>query len=373
MALVAMGCDLATFALDPKPRFEETWNLPATSNKISVADLLPAGNTVSIYSTPASTPPDSIAFALTISPASISRVVGADCIPCGPISGTNAIKPPFTLNAGNSTPLPNNVVSAAILSGQIVITLTNNLSFDPLFVKTGAGTQGRMEITVRSGSLVLGRDSVTGAAAASGTAASCAPYAAPCKVPFPKNGGVLTRTISLVSGTVTGTFTVDVLVDSPVGDHLEFINANATFNASAAVNSVLVGAVSLNVPSSNINSGSKDTVDLKGITGDAIKSAGLEMTFTNPFAVTGNLTVQFKYGPNPTDTVYTGITLPTGSGKRTAVFNETQIQKMLGHSCAVSVTGSVTSAAPITVTPKQALSIDNRLLVTVRTPSGGGN
>lgn len=365
--MVALGCDLASFALDPKPRFEETWNLPATSNQISVADLLPAGNTVQIYSTPASNPPDSIAFALTISPASISRVVGADCAPCLPLNGTNAIKPVFTLQAGNSTALPTNVVTAAILSGQIVISLTNNMSFDPLYVKTGAvptSAQGFMRIVVRSGSVVLGNDSVQGATTPVGINQTRWPAA-------PAVGNVLVRTIPLSTGLVTTNLTVDVTIDSPVGDHLEFINANGVMNASAAVNNVLVGSVSLNVTGSTMNSGTADTIDLSGVEGDAVKAAGLEMTFTNPFAVTGNLTVQFKYGSAATDTVFTAISLPTGSGKRTAVFNETQIQKMLGNSCTLSVTGSVSSAAPITVTPKLAVKIDNRLLITVRTPSGG--
>jgi len=364
MALVAMGCDLATFALDPKPRFDETWNLPAPSTKISVADLLPSGGIVSIYSTPASNPPDSSAFRLTISPASISVGVGANCAPCLPLNGTNAIKPPFTLAASNSTPLPTDVVSAAILSGSLVVSLTNNMSFDPLFVKTGVGAQGFMVIVVRSGSLVLGRDSVQGAATPVGPNQTT-------WAPAPAAGSVLTRAISLSSGTVVTSLTVDVTIDSPVGDHLVLINTSGQMNATATANNILVGSVSMNVTNKSMNSGGADSVNLTDVTGDAIQSLGLQMTFINPFAVTGSLTVKLAYGPGVTQNITKAITLPSGNGQRSITLNAVEIQSLLGKTSSLSFTGSVNSVAPIAVTPKQAVSIDNRIVVAVRTSSGG--
>ena len=78
-----------------------------------------------------------------------------------------------------------------------------------------------------------------------------------------------------------------------------------------------------------------------------------------------------KLAPNPTDTVQSGITLPSGNGTRTAGLNQAQIQKLLDHKSIVTVTGGVSSAGTITVTPKQAINVDNRLVVTVRTPTGG--
>lgn len=352
VALVALGCDLATFVSDPLPRFEQTWNLPATSNRISVADLLPSGNTVSIKQ------PDSSAFLLTVQAASISRVVGNDCTACLPLNGTNAIKPAFTLVANNSTSLPTDVVSAAVVNGKVTVALTNSMSFDPIQVKTGPGAQGYMVIVIRSGTVVLGRDSVDGAT----TAWPAAPAA----------GSLLTRIIRFNSGTVTGSLTADITVFSPVGDHLEPINANGLLNASAAIDSLEVASVALNVPNQTMNSGAADTVDLEAIDSTfAIKSAGLEMTFVNPFAVTGNLTVLFRYGTGANDTAYTSIALPQGTGQRTALFTEAQIKRMTGKKNTLSVTGSVTSTGAIIVTPKQEVKIDNRLVVKVQVPSGG--
>ena len=141
LMLGVAACDVAQFIQDPKPRLVQTWNLPASSSTISVAKLLPAG--VSIYSTPASNPPDSIGFSVTISSTTISRVVGSDCATCVTLNGTNAPKPSFTLNATNSTPLPTNVVSAAITGGKVLLAITNNLSFDPLYINTGEARGAR--------------------------------------------------------------------------------------------------------------------------------------------------------------------------------------------------------------------------------------
>ncbi len=358
VALVAMACDLATFATDPKPILEQTWNLPAPSNKISVADLLPPGNVVTIV-------PDSSAFALTIAATNISRIVGNDCALCLTLNGTNAVKPLFTLNAGNSTALPQDVVSAAILTGSINILLTNNMSFDPLYVKTGPGAQGYMLIVVRSGSVVLGRDSVMGAATPVGINQAKWP-------PAPAAGSLLNRTIVLSTGTVTTNLTVDVTVSSPLGDHLEFINANGTLNASASVPSITVGSVSMNVPSRTMNSGPKDSIDLSGIETSQVVGGGLVMTIANPFtAVTGTLSVKFAYGPGVTENVTKTITIPSGTGQRSVTLDSAEIQSILGKTISLNITGSVTAATPILVTPKQAVSIDNRLVVTVRTGSGG--
>lgn len=356
LAMVATACDLASFAMDPKPIFEETWNLPVTKSSIWVKDLLPSGNVVSI-------PSDSSAFLLTIDSTNITRIVGNDCAQCVTLNGTNAPKPQFILNAGNSTLLPTDIKSAAILGGDTLsLRLVNNMSFDPLYVNTagGATTQGFMVIVVRSGSLVLARDSVRGAAAVSGTQNS----------PFPKLGGVLLRKILFTTGTVTTNITVDVTINSPLGDHNEFINSNGTLDATAKILPTLrVGSVSMDVPARTMNSGTGDS--LPKMDSKNLVKATLEMTIVNPFpTVTGNLTVKFAYGPGPTQNVTKIITLPAGTGVRTVSLDSLELQTVLQTESVLTVTGSVSSPTAITVTPKQVLSIDNRLIATIRTPSG---
>jgi hypothetical protein len=354
LAMVATACDLATFALDPKPIFEETWNLPVTKSSIWVKDLLPSGNVVTI-------PADSSSFSLKIDSTAISAVLGPNCAACLPLNGTNALKPAFIMTPGNSTSLPQDIVSAAILAGQVSIKLTNNLTFDPLFVNTGGGSppQGFLVIVVRSGSLVFGRDSVRGAAAVSGTQ----------NAPFPP-GSTLTRTINLNTGTVTTNLTVDVTVNSPVGDHLVPINVAKTFDAVASVPFINVGSVSMNVPARTMNSGTGDS--LPKMDNKNLVKATLEMTIVNPFpTVTGTLNVKFQYGPGPTQNVTKTITLPAGTGVRSVTLDSLELQTVLQSKSVLTVTGSVSSPTAITVTPKQVLSIDNRLIATVRTPSGG--
>ncbi|MEX2179151.1 MAG: hypothetical protein WD801_10605 [Gemmatimonadaceae bacterium] len=351
-AIGVAACDVYEFGNNPAPRFEQTWNLPAPSMSISVAELLPTTGEVTIL-------PDSSAFELSVGGASISRVVGNDCAACVALNGTNAPKPAFVLNAGNSTPLPTDVVSAAIVGGQVDVQLTNNMSFDPLFVRTNPGpqTQGFMLIVVRSGSVVLGRDSVNGAT-----------------TPFPP-GTPLNRTILFTTGTVTASITVDVTMDSPLGDHDVPINSNGTLDASATVPTLTVASVGLNVPNRTMQSES-DSLDLGGLgdISDNVVSGTLEMTITNPFAVTGAVNVRFAYGPGPSDAVTETFMLPTGAAQvRTVTLDSADMSNLFGaeEKVAFEIGGAVTSAAPITVTPTMAISMSNRLILTIRT--GGGN
>ncbi|MEK7401313.1 MAG: hypothetical protein AABZ80_03005 [Gemmatimonadota bacterium] len=359
LALTATACDLVQFASDPKPRFEETWNLPGPDTRMSVANLLPSGGTVTIL-------PDSSAFSLKIDSTTISRVVGSDCAQCVTLNGTNAPKPAFTLVAGNSTALPADIVSAAIASGTLSIRLVNNMSFDPLYVNTApaATVQGYMVIVVRSGSAVLARDSVRGAATVSGTQ----------NAPFPKLGGILNRTIPLSTGTVTTNLTVDVTVNSPLGDHLEFINANGALDATASVPTINVASVQMNVPSRTFDSGGADSVSMPS-TGDFVVGLGLDMTITNPFAsVTGGLNLVFAWGPGATQQISKPITLPSGTGVRSVSLDSTEVQNLLngGDKVSIKLTGNVSSATPVTVTPKQEVKVSNRMRLKIRTPSGGG-
>ena len=88
LAFSALGCDVVAFASDPKPILEQTWSLPTSHSHISVGKIVP--NSVSIYSTPGSNPPDSSAFLLNINNVVFARRVGDDCAQCQTLNGTNA-------------------------------------------------------------------------------------------------------------------------------------------------------------------------------------------------------------------------------------------------------------------------------------------
>jgi len=354
LALAVGACDVAALLSDPYPRFEQTWNLPADSTTISVASLLPPS--VSIYSTPASAPPDSSAFRLNIGLVSFARRVGDDCAPCQALNGQTTTKPAFIIATGSTTTLPADVVSGSLLGGQVVIQVTNNFSFDPLRVKTGPGAQGHLVLLVRSGSLVVGKDSINGADVA------FAP------------GAVLTRPITLQTGLVTGSIGLDLTLNSPVGDHNETINANGMLNGAATVPDLRFAQVRVNVVNQTLLSPGTDSIALDGIDPsitDHVVSGGLEMTISNPFAVTGTVSVRFDYGTLPSEAISKTLSLPTGVAQvRSVTLDSAEISNLFGQKVGFTVMGGVNSSSPIDVTPKQVVTIANRLILKIRT--GGG-
>ncbi|MEX2152951.1 MAG: hypothetical protein WD825_06390 [Gemmatimonadaceae bacterium] len=359
MAFGVGACDIASFINDPKPIFEQTWNLPADTVKVSVASLLPAG--VSIFSTTGSTPPDSSAFQMTggITGVNFTRRVGDDCAQCVTLNGTNAFKPAFVLATGSTTSLPTDVVSATLTGGTVTLQVTNSLSFDPLMVKTNApassdpAQQGRMVIVVRSGSLVVGKDSVNGVTTA------FAP------------GAILTRTIPLQTGNVTSALAFDLTLTSPIGDHNEFINANGTLVSAGSVPDFRVAQVRMNVVNKTMASIAGDSLPLDGIDAsitDKVVSAEFAMTITNPFNVTGNLDMQFGFGPLAGETISKTLSLPTGTDQpRSVSLNTAEMQNLFGKKVGLTVSGSVNSTAPIDVTPRQVVIIANRLILKILT------
>jgi hypothetical protein len=345
------ACDVVAFATDPKPIFEQTWNLPATNTSISVAELLP-GN-VSIYSTPGSNPPDSSAFMLNLTPVSFSRTLGADCAQCVTLNGTNAVKPAFVLNTGSSAALPSNVVSGAVTGATVNYSIVNNFSFDPIRVRAaGDPTQGVLAIVIRSGSLVLAVDSVKGTTST-----------------FPV-GSTLSRSVVVGTGNVTGAISIDLTVDSPQGDHNEFINASGTLQTSASIVNLRAGNIVINVAGKSIQPPPED-LDLGDIGGN-IESATLEMTVRNPWSVAGALTMNFQ---TPTQLVSKSVSIPAGSAAatpqvRTIALDKTDMSKLEKQSVQLALTGTMNSASPVTVTPKQTIGIENRIIFKIQT--GGG-
>lgn len=359
LALGVAGCDIVDLASSSAPIFEQTWNIPVPGTSISVATLIPPG--VTIYNTPGVTPDDSSAFLFDINNFAIVRRAGDDCAPCNTLHGTNAVKPAFVLTGGNTQPVPQDVISGAVLGGTLTITVTNNLSFDPLFVRTGPPpqTQGYMTLVIRSGSLVFGRDSVNGAT-----------------TPFPA-GGQLTRTIALTTGTVTANFTIDITVNSPAGDHNEFINANGTVNVAATLDdnaappqpTLRVATVTMNVVNRSMASATGDSLPLDGLDEsitDHVVGGELKMTITNPFGVTGNVNVNFGYAPSLA--VTKPLAMPAGvAQERSVTLDQGEIRNLLGKKVGLTIGGGVNSSAPITVTPKQFISVANRMQLIIHT------
>jgi hypothetical protein len=371
-ALVAVtvsvvACDVVDLAKGSAPIFEQMWSVPAQGTSISIGSILPPG--VQIYSTPASTPPDSSAFLLDVSSFGITRILGADCGPCSTLNGTTAPKPAFVLSAGSTQPLPQDVVSGAILGGTLTVSVTNNLTFDPIYVVSGGtpAQQGYMLLVVRSGSLVLGRDSVHGAAAIAPDGIS-RPFAA---------GTSMTRTINVQTGNATTNLTLDITVNSPAGDSV-FIDVNRTVNLTASLRdpsnqpTLRAANVTMNVVNRTMTSVSGDSIELDQIDGSISKhvvGGRLEMTITNPFDIAGTVNASFGYAPS--QAVSKPFDITSGVGLvRTVSLDSADMAQLMGRKVGLSIGGGVSSSSPITGTPKEIASITNRLALVLHV---GGN
>lgn len=350
--LGVIGCDVVQFAVDPKPQFVQTWNIPAAGTSVSVASLLPAG--VSIHSTPLSSPPDSSAFDIDIDTMDFSRRLGVDCLPCQAFNGTTAIKDSFNLVSSSSEPLPADMISGAVIGGLVRVSVRNNLSFDPLRVRA-SGQQGHLLIVIRSGSLVLQRDSTNGADQA-----------------LPP-GDSIVRNMALSTGTVTGSITVDITIMSPRGDTPVQMNANGTIRTVAITQSLLTATMRMNVVNKSLASASNDSLALDGLEPGVVKriiGGTLDMVITNPFAVTGNLQIIFGYGPS--QSIVKTVPLPSGTGQSVSLpLDSADIQAIVGRKVSLRVGGIVNSTTPVNVTPKQAMAFANRMQLDIRV--GGGN
>lgn len=355
------ACDVYAIVTDGTPNFVQTWSLPVPETRVSVASLLPTG--VGIYSTPASTPPDSSAFTVNVNNVNFSRRVGAYCALCQTLNGTVAPKPAFIINpdTGSTVSLPANVVSASLLGGTVTYTITNGLSFDPLRVSANlANPQGRIIVVVRSGSIVFARDTLKGETQA-----------------LPASTGTITRALPMQSGPIASTITVDLEVQSPAGDNT-FINANGILGASATVTGLRVGAVVINVPTASLNSGSPAEIPIdelpEGIL-ERVLGGGVELTVTNPFAVAGSMNAVFTTSPGPAISKSATLAAVTTPQRLTMTLDSAEMSRVLrsSPSATLSMTGTVTAPAPITVTPKQVISMANRIILRLRAGKEGIN
>jgi hypothetical protein len=290
------------------------------------------------------------------------------------LNGTTTTKPAFIISpdTGGTADLPANVRGGSVLRGLVYYEIENQYSFDPLRINSDlTAPQGWMVIVVRSGSLVLGRDSVNGATTA-----------------MPPNT-TYRDSIPMSTGNINSSITIDLTVNSPQGPASEpqFIDATKLLLARAEVVGFEVASASIDVVGAALDSGDpvelpKDVVPEGMI--DRVVSGRFEMTMLNPFAVVGNMDVAFTYQPGQQPYIRS-LAIPSGATPQTlpAQFDSTEMRNILrGQSASglgppfssgetqpstLTIGGVVNSGAtPITVTPRQAIQITNRLVLQVR-------
>jgi hypothetical protein len=354
------ACDVAQVALDPTvPGIVQTWNFPASDSEISVSSLLPGG--VGFNS-------DTSAFTVDVDSIDFNRRLGGYCGLCELLNGTTTQKPAFIISpdTGSEAKLPADVRGGSVMTGKVYYSIENTFSFDPIRINSNlAQPQGWMTIVVRAGSLVLGRDSINGATTA-----------------MPP-GFVYLDSIPLSTGNITGDIVIDLTVNSPQGPASEpkFINANGRINAKGDVVGLEISSARIDVVNKPLDSG--DPVELprgmlpEGMI-DKVVGGRLEMTMLNPFLVTGDMNVQLEYQPGQSYSRL--VAVPSGATPqvRNATYDETEMRNILRGEpdptnpdealpSTLSIGGIVTSGAtPISVTPRQAILITNRLILQIR-------
>jgi len=311
--------------------WDMTWSVPTTGTTISVNSMLPSGVTASGNS-----------FLVSVSPISISRRLGEDCAPCAAADGLTIAKPAFVGSGTATATLPGTVTSATLGTNQITVTMRHGWGFDPL--RPSATARGWIRILATSNGVVIGRDSINGATLA-----------------FP-SGTELVRNMTL-SGSVSRTgVIVTTTMDSPAGDVFRMQSA-ATFTASANFTTLAVSQAQVALTNQQVNAAAT-TLDLRDVGGairDRATAGVLQLTITNPFAVTGALTLRFTGGDQP---VTKSITLSANTSTQDVSLTRDELRALFGKSISLSVTGPVNGSA-VTVSPGQTVNVSARMLLTL--------
>lgn len=326
VALFVIACDVPT----QLPKWDTTFVVQAEGTTLSVGQILPPSVTLTNNNT---------AFTLSLTPTNFSTSLGSLCQICAPLNGQTAPKPAFTGSFSSTIALPADVTSAALASGTINISIRNGFSFDPL--RPSATARGSLAITIRSNNATVGTTTVSGTTTA-----------------FPA-GTTLNLTVPLIPQTVAGSLDVTVTVDSPTGDPAS-INTAAQLTATATPTGLIVTSAQVKVTNQRVNAAQQqlNLASIDQFVTDHVKSGALLLTINNPFNVTGTLTLTLTGG---TRTITKQIAVGAGQTNVEVTFDQSELQAILGRNVTMAISGLVSSAGNITVTPGQTLSVTSKL------------
>jgi hypothetical protein len=219
--------------------------------------------------------------------------------------------------------------------------LSNGFNFDP--IRPSAANRGWLVTTVKNGAVTIGRDSIDGNSTA---------------LPASSN---LVRKIPL-TGTIIGAngIQVSTSLNSPVGDAV-IIDMTRTVGVTASLGTFSVSAVQVAVANQSVSSSASD-LDLASVDSSITKRVGggtLLMNVSNPFSVTGNLSVNFAGAGMP---IQKTIPLSGGASAPSIAFSKSELSAMFGRKIAMTFSGTVNGAS-VTVAPGQVVSVASRLQV----------
>ncbi|MEJ2185168.1 MAG: hypothetical protein P8Z36_04435 [Gemmatimonadota bacterium] len=333
--VAAAACDVPTST----PKWDQTWIVPGEDMSLSVAELLPAGVTLTS---------DSSAFVVNINGMSDSFTLGEFCSACTFLNGLTVPKPAFDSTLYTTQTLPSDVVSATADAGQVSLTIQHSFNFDPLRPSSNPANTGFMTMSVRSAGRLVAYDSIDGADADGA---------------FPPNTP-RTLTVPVTPGPLSDSLVIAFRISSPAGDPTTINTSQALF---VTLQPGTLDISQAEVVVDNLTAdGTPSTMDVSGLPDfvvNHVQSGALRFTIDNPFDVSGTFTLTLTTS-NGTPLIKTLDIVPGASTPRID-FTGPELQSLLDQgSILVTSTGQVSaSGGTVTVTPDQVMTLKTELEV----------
>lgn len=339
---VATACDVPT---EP-PSWTQTWQVPADSITVGVAELLPADVTLNA---------DSTAFQADVPGVTMQYTLSELCPSC-PTGSVIAPKPAFQETLSSSTPLPEDLVSAMLAGGSVNASFDHTFSFDPLRPSSDpTAERGFITVRITSAGNVVASDSISGEDQGWDSTITLVPD------------------LPIQPGLVEDSFAIELVVYSPAGDETEFSTSDeltldfGTSTVLASEVTVAASSVAIEPVSTTFNFSGVDSTLV-----DQVESGAIIFDVMNPFAATGTLDVAFQ-GSFPT--IQRTVSVSQGTYADTVAFSGPEARAILGaDGVNVEASGSVSATGgTLTVTPTQRLVLDPVLEIVVLVGSGEEN
>lgn len=336
---VATACDVPT---EP-PSWTQTWQVPADSIAVGVAELLPADVTLNA---------DSTAFQADVPGVTMQYALSELCPTC-PTGGITAPKPAFQETLSSSTSLPQDLVSAMLAGGSVNASFDHTFSFDPLRPSSDpTAERGFVTVRITSAGGVVASDSISGEDQAWDSSVTLMPD------------------LPIQPVQVADSFAIEVVVYSPAGDETEFTTSDE-LTIDFDTSTVLASEVTVEASSVTVEPVST-TFDFSGVDStlvDQVESGSIIFDVVNPFTATGTLDVAFQGG---FPTIQRTVSVRQGTYADTVTFSGPEARAILGaDGVNVEATGSVSAVGgTLTVTPTQRLVLDPVLQIVVLVGSG---
>ena len=298
---------------------------------------------------------DGSAFEVGLQSAIFSKSLGELCPLC-PATVVTVQYPGFVGTLSGGIDLPSDVVSVALVGGQIEVAITNLLSFDPLR-PPGATGPGFVVFTARSGTTVLAKDSI---------------HTGNASVVLPPNG-VLRRFLAVQPATVSQSIVVDVTIGSPPGG-LVTVDRNQRLSVVATGTNARISEAAVIVRDRAVER-EQITVDLSDIDDavrDRVQGGSFLIELANPFNVQGPFDI--RIGAPGVPVINRRIQVPAGPGTDTVRVELTrdELRGIIGQdNVVVEAVGTLSStSAPgyAVVRPRQVFVVTGYFDIVLRVP-----